>query len=76
MRQGKMAKAKETLDSIPESALNPDQTDLLEKLKQEYTYYQQNETSDISFLFSHPELYILTGIAIFGILYFRDKIFR
>lgn len=76
MRQGKIAKAKETLDSIPESALNPDQTDLLEKLKQEYTYYQQNETSDISFLFSHPELYILTGIGIFGILYFRNKIFR
>jgi len=76
MRQGKIAKAKETLDSIPESALNPDQTNLLEKLKRDYTYYQDEETSDLSFLFSHPELYLLTGIGIFGIFYFRDKIFR
>ncbi len=76
MRQGKMAKAKETLDSIPKSALTPDQTNLLERLKREYTYYQQDKTSDLSFLFSHPELYILTALGIFGIFYFRDKIFR
>jgi len=49
---------------------------LLEILKREHTYYQQDKTSDLSFLFSHPELFILTGIGIFGIFYFRDKIFR
>ncbi|HOW03661.1 tetratricopeptide repeat protein [Methanospirillum hungatei] len=76
IRQGKMAKAKETLDFIPKSALTPEQMNLLERLKREHTYYQQDKTSDLSFLFSHPELFILTGIGIFGIFYFRDKIFR
>ena len=74
--QGKIISTEEILDSLPLFSLNPDQADLLEKLKKEIKNHPSGKTDDISVIFSHPELYILIGVGVFGIFYFRDKIFR
>lgn len=74
--QGKIAGAEEVLDSLSSSSLDPDQAVLFEKLKKEVKNYPPARTDDISFLFSSPELLIMTVIGAIGIFYFRDKIFR
>ena len=38
--------------------------------------YPASDSDDLSFLFTHPELYILIIVGIGGIFYYRDSIFR
>lgn len=74
--QGKMSNAQKTLDSVQQAPLTPNQSRLLEQLKKEMKQYPKSESDDLSFLFTHPELYILILVGIGGIFYYRDSIFR
>jgi len=74
--QGKISKAKKTLESVQQASFNPNQSHRLEQLKKEVQQYPKSESDDLSFLFSHPELYVLMIVGIGGLFYFRDTIFR
>ena len=76
MSQGKISNTQKTLDSVQKPPLHSNQSRLLEQLKKEMKQYPASDSDDLSFLFTHPELYILIIVGIGGIFYYRDSIFR